>query len=436
MKNTREKEGQGSLTGKLLCMTIVPLVVLTVLILLYAISRFSSAMFSEVEENLQNVAEFTLDTYDRMYPGAYSMKSGDHLTFYKGEKLLDGDYEILDQIKEETGTEITIFYQDTRILTTIEDENSTRFIGTGANFQIQKDVLDAGTSHFYDGLTVHDISYMVYYAPLYNEDQSIAGMIAVGKPTAAVMQKVYRMILPMLVIAIAAMLLAAVISIRYIRSLILVIKELQDFVSGVSHGKLSENLSENILKRRDEFGQMGHAVVNMQRALKKLVEQDVLTETANRRFGEKKLEEIWKKSEQSGMCFSVAIGDIDFFKKVNDTYGHEAGDEVLKNIAFILKKNMVSHGFVARWGGEEFLMVFAREDLDASAVVLEHALEEIRGQAVEYNEQKISVTMSFGVVEGSTDRPVNQIIKEADDRLYYVKTHGRNRVWKNEVPME
>ena len=121
------------------------------------------------------------------------------------------------------------------------------------------------------------------------------------------------------------------------------------------------------------------------------------------------------------------LGDIDFFKKVNDTYGHECGDIVLSEVATILNKNMRNQGFVARWGGEEFLLVFENCNLDEAVNKLEHILDEIRKKEISYKDEIVRITMTFGICQGSTD-DMDDVIRMADSKLYEGKAGGRNQI--------
>lgn len=125
----------------------------------------------------------------------------------------------------------------------------------------------------------------------------------------------------------------------------------------------------------------------------------------------------------------MAIGDIDDFKHVNDTYGHECGDVVLKEISKLMKKSMLGKGFAARWGGEEFLLVFKGMDLDAASDVLSGFLGEVRKKEIPFNDQIVKVTMTFGIVTGDAER-LERIVSEADKKLYYGKNNGKNQIVK------
>ena len=158
-----------------------------------------------------------------------------------------------------------------------------------------------------------------------------------------------------------------------------------------------------------------------------MIEQDALTELYNRRSGEKKLRQIFEEAQSSRHSFALAIGDIDFFKKVNDTYGHECGDAVLKNVSALLKQHMWRRGFAARWGGEEFLLVFENVDLAEARKQLYLLMDKIHELDTLYEGQHVKINMTFGLVCES-DKDVHTLLKEADEKLYIGKTNGRNQV--------
>ena len=124
----------------------------------------------------------------------------------------------------------------------------------------------------------------------------------------------------------------------------------------------------------------------------------------------------------------ITIGDIDFFKKVNDTYGHECGDEVLRTLAAVFKKEMEGHGVVARWGGEEFIFVFEGVNGDEAMVLLDHLQRAIRDTVINYEGLQLKVTMTFGLVEYNTKLRLDENINIADERLYIGKEKGRDRI--------
>lgn len=159
---------------------------------------------------------------------------------------------------------------------------------------------------------------------------------------------------------------------------------------------------------------------------------DKLTGVYNRMYLEEKLVIFMQKAyKQSGV--SVAMCDIDFFKKVNDTYGHQAGDEVLRSFASILKEETKDKRCkVARYGGEEFLMVMPGMAKEEAVALLERIRTRYEQTPVQFEGNEIYSTASFGLVTGKYGKGSNlnsaDIIRRADKNVYLAKSRGRNRV--------
>ena len=159
--------------------------------------------------------------------------------------------------------------------------------------------------------------------------------------------------------------------------------------------------------------------------LKLAADTDPLTRLPNRRAILEGLEEIDRDKDDT---ITIAIGDIDHFKLVNDTYGHDAGDEVLKTISNLIMRFMDKKGYCARWGGEEFLLVFSNTNGDEAYLMLDHFRRKIGEAVTEYEGNKIQVTMTFGLEEHGFFQTTDKTIKDADDKLYTGKNTGRNKV--------
>lgn len=124
----------------------------------------------------------------------------------------------------------------------------------------------------------------------------------------------------------------------------------------------------------------------------------------------------------------VAMGDIDFFKRINDRYGHECGDIVLRQLSNKFQKFMVNKGKVGRWGGEEFLFVF--ENMSGQEIYgkLQELSDEIRNMEFVYKDDNIHLTVTFGLTEFDYQKGLDAVINEADQRLYLGKEAGRDRI--------
>ena len=141
-----------------------------------------------------------------------------------------------------------------------------------------------------------------------------------------------------------------------------------------------------------------------------------------------KLADISAKSAESGEHYVIGLGDIDDFKHVNDTYGHEMGDEVLSAVAELIKGNIPENGCVSRWGGEEFLFVIPCDTLEGGAECAERIIASISSKRFTCDDKTFSVTMTIGVCEGKPGDNIEKVINSADSRLYKGKHSGKNRV--------
>lgn len=161
--------------------------------------------------------------------------------------------------------------------------------------------------------------------------------------------------------------------------------------------------------------------------LERQANTDALTGLYNRRKALEYLKHLM--NEPAGyMGFSLCICDIDFFKRVNDEYGHDFGDEVLKGISQILMEEMSGQNMVARWGGEEFLLVFPACNGDDAFIKLEDIRRRVKELKIKKDDIEVGVTMTFGLAEYDFNNDLTTIIKEADEKLYQGKEQGRDRI--------
>ena len=156
---------------------------------------------------------------------------------------------------------------------------------------------------------------------------------------------------------------------------------------------------------------------------------DPLTGLYNRRFLNESLEREISRAKRSGHPVSIAILDIDYFKEVNDTYGHEAGDVALIHLAGIMTKLTRAGDFVFRYGGEEFLIMLPATSHAEAHQFAERCRQHIEGAVLAYADQQIHLTVSIGVATfGPQEAGPERVLKAADAALYQAKTSGRNCV--------
>ncbi|MBE5847506.1 MAG: diguanylate cyclase [Lachnospiraceae bacterium] len=411
----------------MLAMVILPMIVLSLVVSAFGVGRFRSVIYDEVQDGLRNVCEMTLGSYNIMYPGDFHLEGEEKKIFYKGDTPLNGDHALLNEIRKDTGTDITIFYYDTRILTTIKNEEDAEIVGTGSSAIVMRDVYQNGGDGFYPGVDIKGESFFAFYMPIRNSAGQIIGMIGAAKPEAAVLATLYRSVIPLLLLVVTLAAIAGYISFRFVRRMAHHITLMQSYMEITMGGDFTAVMPYEVTARKDDLGLLAKSMVRMQTSLQNLVERDALTGLFNRRFGNKCLADVKRSREIEGIDYCIAIGDIDFFKKVNDTYGHDAGDEVLRMVASHLKKHMLGCGYAARWGGEEFLLIY-KKTMEESKELLETLLRELRLKTVEYGEDVIKVTMSFGLMKVHDSDTPDSMIRMADDRLYLAKNGGRNRI--------
>ncbi|MEW6165619.1 MAG: diguanylate cyclase [Pseudomonadota bacterium] len=157
--------------------------------------------------------------------------------------------------------------------------------------------------------------------------------------------------------------------------------------------------------------------------------RDAMTGLYNRRFLEEYVSALVAGSQRRKSAFSVLMLDLDFFKQVNDTHGHEAGDKVIKTLADILQRNVRSSDMAVRYGGEEFLIVLVDTGVEHAMKVAEKIRGEVEGTKIPLPGGMLQKTISIGVAEYPSDSDTFwQVVKFADVALYQAKSSGRNRV--------
>lgn len=164
--------------------------------------------------------------------------------------------------------------------------------------------------------------------------------------------------------------------------------------------------------------------------MQQMARKDGLTGINNRVYFTQLFKETVAQIQAEDGCMSVALFDIDKFKSVNDTYGHLAGDEVIKRIASVTEACIEQYdGFICRYGGEEFVVVLPGKKLEIAQPVIEELFEELCRQVVQYNEYEIHMSVSVGLTaypEVCADP--EDLLKRADWCMYYAKEHGRHQI--------
>ena len=162
--------------------------------------------------------------------------------------------------------------------------------------------------------------------------------------------------------------------------------------------------------------------------LTQLAITDSLTRIMNRRGITVSLLDAMAQAERYGTPLSIAMGDVDHFKRVNDTYGHEAGDKVLAQIAASLSDALRMPDKVGRYGGEEFLVILPHTMLAQARKIAERMRGEVQKTEIDLGTAKVKATISIGVTQFRKGEDLEQLLSRADSALYQAKSGGRNLV--------
>ena len=418
---------RSKLRASMLRATLLPVLIFGICIIICSVRQTESSVYQEVESGLENVAQMTMYLYEETYPGDYAYDSASK-TLYKGGKKVEGASKFLEHYKECSGTDVTIFYKDVRVITTIKDKNGDPIVGTRINSIVKKEVYEGRQAHFYSKSTIENENYFSYYCPLFDENDQCVGMVFAGKPSDYVDWIVWKSVVPILLLVLLSMIILIFVIWNYADYLNRAFRQLQRFLGNVEEGDFTVELSEMLTKRKDEIGQMAGTAVRMQHSLRDLVQRDSLTGLYNRHYGEIWMKQVKEEARDTGEPFSIAIADIDFFKKFNDCYGHDCGDMVLRKVSELLQTQVGRQGYVSRWGGEEFLIIFKRFTLEESVNFTEEIREKLHRTELRYHNDGFHVTLTIGVAAGDSEKSIESMVKCADCALYEGKRNGRDQV--------
>ena len=416
-------DGQGprrrSIVYTVMRVGVIPILLLGIAITIYSQFSVKEGMDYEVEKALSGQAHNLLSAYNTLDGGEFTYTEG---VLKKGETNITSDYRILDDIKTDTGNDVTIYYGTERRLTTIVDNEGNRLTGTTAPEGVLDTVYGKGEDYFGTDINIDGESFYGYYVPIINDDGEITGMVFAGRPTSSVSVSTHYMIVGNILISIFVILLAGFICYLSSSKMVAAIKAIKLFLGRLAGGDFTSEMPQEVLVRNDEIADMGEYAVHVEVALDDMISRDPLTKLLNRRATYVRIRNTWETSEMA-----LAMGDIDWFKAVNDNYGHDMGDEVLKFVSACLKEEFAGGGFVSRWGGEEFLICFdgTRDELVKK---LQRVTGRIRAKEFDCEGKKFSVTMTMGVTNKNPGEYFEEVMERADGLLYDGKRGGRNRI--------
>lgn len=186
-------------------------------------------------------------------------------------------------------------------------------------------------------------------------------------------------------------------------------------------------LLNNTLKEKERLSK---ELTKSNKKLEKLATLDFLTGIGNRRYYFDLGEKAFALAKRDNQFLSIITIDIDDFKEINDKFGHQVGDDILKLVANNMKLHIRKSDILARVGGEEFSIILPKSDLEDALIIAEKVRETLNSIVYEHNNIKVSVTASFGVSQiiYQSDTDLDDIYARSDKALYKAKSSGKNRV--------
>ena len=196
---------------------------------------------------------------------------------------------------------------------------------------------------------------------------------------------------------------------------------------------LSEQALQKVINNALEKCRLKKEVKTTMEKMAEMSTRDELTGLYNRRYFMEVFDRETASAQRYDTELVLCMMDLDHFKKINDTHGHPAGDEVLKEITYLLRKTVRKSDVACRYGGEEFAVILPNTDIEHATIFCERFRKEVEKHVVQYNGSNLRITISSGVAQFSdsvndSEKSFDALIKKADHALYLAKSKGRNRV--------
>lgn len=260
------------LRTKIMMIALLPVLVLGIGIFILAANRIADGIYNMAYVGMQATAMAVKDIFEIGNPGKYQMdENGD---VWKGSSLnITKAIDIVDDIKSNTGIEVTIFWGDTRILTSIENTRGERQIGTKAPEQVIQKVLEKGEDYLERDVEILGKEYVVCYIPFYQENsKEIVGMVFLGTPRKNVSDIVSKMQIQMSVVIAVVLVITAVLVIGLVSRIVNALERSMGFLHQISEGDLTFQVDQVILKRSDEVGLLGREILSLRNQLQVIIE--------------------------------------------------------------------------------------------------------------------------------------------------------------------
>lgn len=303
----KKRAHRNGFAKKLLGMSVLQYILSSGLLIVIASICLVSGMRLEAIDGLASMAKTIRITFDSMDTGDYAINEGNELI--KGNMNITGEKELLDTLAKESGNEITYFYGDTRVATTIKNKDGSAIIGTKASDQVVQEVLKEGNTYTDYNITINEKPYYAYYMPIKNTDGSIVGMLFVGKECSDINAFIRSKIETILMFAVAMVIAFSIASFFIAKLFANGIVLVKGALTDLERGELKIEVNDKLLNKKDEIGEIARALNNVIIRFKSVI--GILNQSCDTLLVEGEgLESLATQSSKTSEDISIAIDEI------------------------------------------------------------------------------------------------------------------------------
>lgn len=257
------------IVAKLVVMSVLPVIMLGIILTISGQGNLKKGIKNEIYEGLKTAALAVQGAYDAAGNGDFTMLESGNVI--KGMFVVSRNYSLADKLSSESGTEVSLYYGNKLIVTSLTDETGERMTDEAISSDIEETVLKQGNEYFSEDVVLGNKHYYGYYMPVLNEDSSVAGMIFTGKDSvtvnAALTSDAVRMVALSVAVIFAALLFTVIMSLSIARAL----KHMMEMFGRVADGDLEERSDEKIIRRNDEIGEMMQGIIKLRKSLSDII---------------------------------------------------------------------------------------------------------------------------------------------------------------------
>lgn len=302
-----KKQRRSSIRVKILLAALIPLVLMATVVTVYAVASMKSGIQEEAIEGLDTLCNSIMEAYDGFAPGDYELEDNNLM---KGDYNVSEHVEIIDHLVENTNAEFTIFYNDTRMCTSLKDaETGKRMVGTKCSEEVAQSCLKEGKDYQSTNITINNQNFYAIYKPLKNEDGSIVGMVFAAKPSQDVDSLIRTHAIAIAWAALVFAIIAALVVFFTVNRVCVLLNRATGILNQLSKGDLTITIDKRVVNRGDELGVMGRAMTNLIAELRGVV-TDIKDSSEVLSGSSRDLDQFSKDTSDTSVEITRAVDDM------------------------------------------------------------------------------------------------------------------------------